>query len=121
MKRTKRIQRQRRHWRVRSRVKGDATRPRLTIFRSNKFIYAQVIDDAAGQTLAAASSSQKTLKDQLGGKLCSIEAAKLVGKTVAESIKGKGVSKVCFDRGPYKYHGRVKALADAAREAGLEF
>ncbi|RMG07255.1 MAG: 50S ribosomal protein L18 [Planctomycetota bacterium] len=121
MKRTKSIQRRRRHWRVRARVKGSPERPRLTVFRSNKYIYAQVIDDTAGQTLAAASSNQKALKEQLGGKLCSVDAAKLVGKTLAEAAKGKGISKVCFDRGPYKYHGRVKALADAAREAGLEF
>ena len=121
MKRDKRISRIRRHWRVRSRVSGTSERPRLSIFRSNKYIYAQVIDDSTGKTLVAASSSQKPLREQLGNKLCSIEAAQLVGKTVAEQAKSSGLEKVCFDRGPYKYHGRVKALADAAREAGLDF
>jgi large subunit ribosomal protein L18 len=122
MKRDKSTQRRRRHWRVRSRVTGTAARPRLTIFRSNKFIYAQVVDDEAGKTLASANTNQKVLKEALGGsKLCSVDAAKLVGKTIAEKAKESGVAKVCFDRGPYQYHGRVKALADAAREAGLDF
>lgn len=114
-------QRVARHWRIRSSVRGTAERPRLAIFRSNKFIYAQLIDDASGKTVAAASSNQKDLQGQLGGKGCNLDAAKLVGQTVAARAKDGGVTKVCFDRGGYRYHGRVKALADAAREAGLEF
>lgn len=114
-------QRVTRHWRMRSRLSGTAARPRLAIFRSNKFIYAQVIDDESGKTLASASSNQKDLQGQLGGKGCNLEAAKLVGQTIAARAKDGGVNKVCFDRGGYRYHGRVKALADAAREAGLEF
>lgn len=110
-----------RHWRVRSHVSGTAERPRLAVFRSNKFVYAQVIDDEAGLTLAAASSNQKDLKTQLGGKCATVVAAKLVGKTVAARAKEKGVARVAFDRGGYQYHGRVKAVADAAREGGLEF
>jgi len=121
MKRDKRVNRIRRHWRVRTRVKGTPERPRLSVHRSNKYVYAQVIDDVTGVTLAAASSIQKSLQGDLGGKFSTLDAAKTVGKTVAERAKEKGVTKVCFDRGGYKYHGRVKALADAAREAGLEF
>ena len=117
----KRTARKRRHWRVRNQLSGTQERPRLTIFRSNKYIFAQVIDDVAGKTLAAANSQQKDLQGALGGKFCTVEAAKLVGKTIAEKVKSSGVTKVSFDRGPYKYHGRIKALADAAREAGLEF
>ena len=110
-----------RHYRVRKHVSGTPERPRLSIYRSNKFVYAQVIDDQNGRTLAAASSIQKDLKTQLGGKCSNMDAAKLVGKTVAQRAKDKGVTKVCFDRGGYQYHGRVKAIADAAREGGLEF
>ena len=117
----KRKQRIRRHWRVRAKVKGTAARPRLSVFRSNKYIAAQLIDDATGKTIVAASSQQKALQEGLTGKFCSVEAATLVGKTLAEKAKGAGLSKACFDRGPYKYHGRVKALASAAREAGLDF
>lgn len=109
--------RKRIHKRIRSRVAGTPSRPRLAIFRSVNHIYAQVIDDAAGHTLAAAASTEKDLK----GKGGNIEGAKLIGKAVAERAKAKGVSKIVFDRGGYLYHGRVKALADAAREAGLEF
>jgi large subunit ribosomal protein L18 len=92
-------------------------RPRLAVFRSVNHIYAQVIDDAVGHTLVAAASTEKELK----GKGGNIEGAKLIGKTVAERAKAKGINKIVFDRGGYLYHGRVKALADAAREAGLEF
>lgn len=109
--------RKRIHKRIRSRVAGTPSRPRLAIFRSVNHIYAQVIDDAAGHTLAAAASTEKDLK----GKGGNVEGAKLIGKAVAERAKAKGVSKIVFDRGGYLYHGRVKALADAAREAGLEF
>lgn len=121
MKRTREINRVRRHWRIRRRVRGTAERPRLAIHRSNKFIYVQVIDDENGQTLAAASTNQKALREQLEGKGASVDAAKLLGTTIAERAKEKGVSRIAFDRGGYKYHGRIKALADAAREAGLEF
>ena len=104
------------HARIRSRVKGTAERPRLAVFRSVKHIYAQVIDDAQGHTLASASSNEKNGAN--GGNLA---GAKSVGKLVAERAKDKGIKAVVFDRGGYLYHGRVKALADAAREGGLEF
>jgi large subunit ribosomal protein L18 len=104
------------HTRIRRRVKGTPERPRLAVFRSVKHIYAQIIDDAEGKTLAAASSNEKNSTN--GGNLA---GAKAVGKAVAERAKDKGVKAVVFDRGGYLYHGRVKALADAAREAGLEF
>jgi len=103
------------HKRIRSRVKGTPDRPRLAVFRSVKHIYAQVIDDTQGHTLAAASSNEKTGAN--GGNLA---GAKSVGKLVAERARDKGIQAVVFDRGGYHYHGRVKALADAAREAGLE-
>jgi large subunit ribosomal protein L18 len=105
------------HKRIRSRVAGTAQRPRLAVFRSTNHIYAQVINDADGRTLVAAASTEKDLR----GKGGNVDGAKLIGKTVAERAKDKGISKVVFDRGGYLYHGRVKALADAAREAGLEF
>ena len=112
--------RTRRQKRVRKRLGGTAERPRLAVFRSSKHIYAQIIDDIAGTTLASASSLDPDLKkDQAygGNKV----AAALVGKAVAERAKGAGIDKVCFDRRSYKYHGRVQALAEAAREAGLQF
>jgi large subunit ribosomal protein L18 len=105
------------HERIRSRVSGTPERPRLAVFRSTNHIYAQVIDDAQGHTLVAAASIEKDLR----GKGGNVEGAKLIGKAVAERAKEKGISKVVFDRGGYQYHGRVKALADAARSAGLEF
>ncbi|HEY3329652.1 MAG TPA: 50S ribosomal protein L18 [Capsulimonadaceae bacterium] len=110
--------RQKRHLRVRKRVEGTPERPRLNIYRSSAHIYAQIIDDAAGKTLAAASSLEKALELKSGGN---VDAAKAVGKLIAERSKTAGVSKVVFDRGGYLYHGRVANLADAAREAGLEF
>lgn len=113
----------RRGARVRNRIrrkKGDGGRPRLSVFRSNKFIYAQVIDDANGVTLASASSLEKDLRSQLKSGSTK-DAAAAVGKAVAERATANGVREVVFDRGPYLYHGRVKALADAAREAGLAF
>ena len=109
--------RKRIHKRIRSRVSGTQARPRLAIFRSVNHIYAQVIDDSEGKTLVAAGSTEKDLR----GKGGNVDGAKLIGKTVAERAKDKGIKKVVFDRGGYLYHGRVKALADAAREAGLEF
>src|SRR5436309_1793798 len=106
------------HKRIRQRVEGSEQRPRLAVFRSLNHIYAQVIDDGKGHTLASASSSEKTAKIGSGGN---VAGAKQVGKLIAERAKEKGINKVVFDRGGYLYHGRVKALADAAREAGLEF
>jgi large subunit ribosomal protein L18 len=110
--------RQRRHVRVRKRVNGTPERPRLNVYRSTAHIYVQVIDDMAGKTLASASSADKALKLKLGGN---IDAAKAVGSEVAKRAIAAGVTKVVFDRGGYLYHGRIAALADAAREAGLEF
>lgn len=112
---------QRRRQRVRrvlTKAAGD--RPRLSVFRSSKHIYAQVIDDAAGRTLAAASSIDKTLKGQMKSGADKAAAAS-VGKLIAERARQAGVTKVVFDRGGYMYHGRIKALADAAREGGLSF
>lgn len=105
------------HKRIRNRLAGTPERPRLAVFRSVNHIYAQVIDDEHGHTLVAAGSIEK----DLGGKGGNVEGAKRIGKAVAERAKDKGITKVVFDRGGYQYHGRVKALADAAREAGLEF
>jgi large subunit ribosomal protein L18 len=113
---TKQQARLRRHRRVRSKVVGTAERPRLAVYRSNRGIAAQVIDDAAGRTLAAASSQDRSL-----AKAGRAEAPAAVGKLVAERAKDAGIATVVFDRGGYLYHGRVKALADAARESGLEF
>ncbi|SJZ91720.1 large subunit ribosomal protein L18 [Pilibacter termitis] len=108
--------RQKRHMRVRNHVSGTAERPRLNVFRSNKNIYAQVIDDVAGVTLASASALDKEIS---GGTKTEVAAA--VGKLVAERATAKGIKVVVFDRGGYLYHGRVAALAEAARENGLEF
>jgi len=108
--------RQRVHDRIRTKVQGTSERPRLNVYRSLNHIYAQVIDDAQGVTLVSASTVAS--KAKTGGN---VAAAKEVGKLVAERAKEKGVKKVVFDRGGYLYHGRIKALADAAREAGLEF
>jgi large subunit ribosomal protein L18 len=115
---TPRAARQRRHIRLRKNVSGTAERPRLAVFRSLTHIYAQVIDDAQGRTVAAASSLEKALKDVKGDKT---ERAKAVGSAVARKAIDAGVTKVVFDRGGNRFHGRVKALADAAREAGLQF
>ena len=112
--------RRRIHERVRTRVMGTTERPRLCVYRSLGHIYTQVIDDRTGQTLASASSVDKETKKNLKGG-GNVAAAKVIGKAIAERAKAAGVSKVVFDRGGYKYHGRVKALADAAREAGLQF
>jgi large subunit ribosomal protein L18 len=108
--------RQRVHARVRRRVQGDGERPRLNVYRSLNHIYAQIIDDSRGETVASASTLAADLKT--GGN---IAAAREVGKLVAERAREKGIKRVVFDRGGYLYHGRIKALADAAREAGLEF
>jgi large subunit ribosomal protein L18 len=112
--------RKRRQKRVRAKISGTAQRPRLNIYRSVANIYAQVIDDTAGHTLVSASTIDKEIASQCAG-LNKTDAAKMVGKTVAERAKAAGIDTVVFDRGGFRYHGRVKALADAAREAGLEF
>lgn len=104
------------HSRIRKKVKGSAERPRLAVFRSVNHIYAQVIDDVSGRTLATASTTEKGLGLKTGGN---VDAAKTVGKTIAERAQQAGISTVVFDRGGYVYHGRVKALLDATREAGL--
>lgn len=112
--------RRRIHRRVRTRVHGTPERPRLCIFRSSRHIYAQVIDDTAGRTLVAASSKDAESAGQSKGG-ANIAAAKVIGKAIAERAVKAGITQVVFDRGGYRYHGRVKALADAAREAGLKF
>jgi large subunit ribosomal protein L18 len=104
------------HTRIRKKVRGSAERPRLAVYRSLNHIYAQVIDDASGKTLATASTTEKAFSGKSGGN---IEAAKFVGKAVAERAREAGIENVVFDRGGYLYHGRVKALIDATREAGL--
>jgi large subunit ribosomal protein L18 len=113
-------QRERRRFRVRRSIRGTAERPRLTVFRSHQHIYAQVIDDATGRTLASASTADRALRDGVGfgGNK---QAAEAVGKAVAERAKAAGIAQVCFDRGSFRYHGRVAALAEAARAAGLQF
>ena len=116
----KAIRLQRRKWNVRNSVSGTQERPRLSVYRSAKHIYAQVIDDVAGRTLAAASSTSGEVRGDLKTG-ANVAAAKVVGKAIAERAKAAGVTKVAFDRGGRKYHGRVKALADAAREGGLQF
>jgi len=110
--------RQRVHKRIREKVRGTAERPRLNVYRSLHHIYAQLIDDFQGKTLVSASTREKGATSKTGGNVAS---AKAVGKALAERAKQKSISKVVFDRGGYLYHGRVKALADAAREAGLQF
>jgi large subunit ribosomal protein L18 len=109
------VARGRRHRRVRKKVRGTAARPRLAVFRSNKHIYAQIIDDVSGVTLASASTMEKAFDGTTG----SVDAAKKIGKLVGERAKGAGVDTVVFDRGGNRYHGRVAGIADGAREAGL--
>lgn len=112
------VARQRRHARVRETISGTANRPRLAVYRSLKHIYAQLIDDVAGRTLASASSLDLTMREQSGTKS---EVAKSVGKLVGERAAQAGIEAIVFDRGGFPYHGRVKALADGARESGLKF
>jgi large subunit ribosomal protein L18 len=119
-KNSRSIARLRRHVRVRKNLAGTAERPRLNVFRSLSGIYAQMIDDQAGRTLLSASSVDRDLREKLKG-LKKSEQAKLVGQTLAERAKDKGIQTVVFDRGGYRYIGRVKALADGAREGGLQF
>jgi large subunit ribosomal protein L18 len=116
----KRLARQRRHARVRKHVSGTADRPRLCVFRSLRHIRAQVIDDTSGHTLAAASTLDGGVRSQIEGKDKSAQAA-AVGEVIAQRALEAGITRIVFDRGGYKYHGRVKRLADAARKAGLEF
>jgi len=110
----------RRKYRVRKKVKGTAQRPRLTVFRSNRHIYAQIIDDTAGVTLACASTLSKDVRQQVA-KLSKKDAAKLVGQLLAKQAIDVGIRQVCFDRSRFKYHGRVQALAEGARQGGLIF
>ncbi len=117
---TKQERRQRVHYRIRKVVNGTSERPRMVVFRSNKQIYVQVVDDTKGVTLASASSLEKALADKCKG-VSGIEAAKIVGGCIAQRALEKGIETVSFDRGGYLYHGRVKSLADAAREGGLKF
>lgn len=119
-KEDKNLSRIKRHLRIRKKIKGTPERPRLAVFRSEKHIYAQIIDDTKGHTLVAASTLDKELRGKLV-KTYNVEAAKEVGKLIAQRALGLGIKKVVFDRGGFKYHGRIKALANAAREAGLEF
>ena len=114
----KNAKRVKRHGRVRRYIQGTAETPRLNVFRSLSNIYAQIIDDESGKTLVAASTIEKSVKETYGGN---IEAAKAIGKTIAERALAKGIKNVVFDRGGYIYHGRVKALAEGAREGGLKF
>ena len=117
---TRSLARVRRHARIRKRISGTPERPRLDVFRSLTDIYAQIIDDNAGQTLVSASTIDKELRTKMEG-LTKVEQAKLVGKAVAERASTKGIETVVFDRGGYRYIGRAKALADGAREGGLKF
>lgn len=112
------VRRQKLRWRIRTKISGTATKPRLSVFRSNKDIYAQLIDDVSGMTLASANSRQKDVAAQAGTKT---EKALSVGKVLAEKAKALGIETCVFDRGGYLYHGRVKAIADGAREGGLKF
>ena len=113
--------RKRRHLRVRARVFGTPERPRLNVFRSNKNIYAQIIDDMRGHTLVAASTLEREVRERFPNPHPKVEEARVVGQVIGERALAKGITKVVFDRGGYKYHGRVKALADGARAAGLQF
>ena len=119
---TKEDRRERIKYRIRKRVRGTEARPRLTVFRSTAHVYVQVVDDMSGRTIASASSVEPTVKGALGtGKGGNIAGAQAIGKAIAERLLEKGVKRVVFDRNGFLYHGRVKAVADAAREAGLEF
>ena len=119
-KKSRNVARKRRHQRVRKKVIGTAERPRLNVYRSLKDIYVQVIDDGEGRTLVSASSLETGLRNEMKGKT-KTEQARMVGEKIAERAKAEGISQVVFDRGGYKYIGRVQALAEGAREGGLEF
>jgi large subunit ribosomal protein L18 len=113
-------ERRRIHKRIRAKILGNSNRPRLCVYRSQKYVYAQIVDDTKGATLVAASTAEKDLRGSLK-QTGNIEASKLVGKIIAERAKAKGIEAVVFDRGGYLYHGRIKAIAEAARESGLKF
>ncbi len=113
--------RRRAHQRLRQRLAGTAERPRLSVFKSEKYVYAQVIDDGTGKTIVAAASLEPSLKERITGGAATRAAAKVVGEAVAERALAKGIDKVVFDRGGYLYHGKVKELAEAARAKGLQF
>ncbi len=117
----KRYRRERAHERLRQRIVGTAERPRLAVFKSAKYVYAQVIDDEKGTTLVSATSLEASVKGKIEGSAANKEAAKVVGETVAERALARGIQKVVFDRGGYLYHGKVKELAEAARAKGLQF
>jgi len=117
MRGTRTDARRRRHFRVRKSVQGTASKPRLAVFRSNKYIYAQVIDDESGRTIVSASSRESAVK----GSTLTVDTATEVGRLVGARAQDAGISAVAFDRGGFKYHGRIKALADAARDTGLKF
>ena len=117
----KRYRRERAHERLRQRIVGTAERPRLAVFKSAKYVYAQVIDDEKGTTLVSATSLEDSVKGRIEGSAANKAAAKLVGETVAERALARGIQKVVFDRGGYLYHGKVKELAEAARAKGLQF
>lgn len=112
--------REKRHYRLRNKISGTAQRPRLAVFRSDKHMYAQIIDDVAGHTLVSASTVEKEAKEKLD-KTSNIAAAQFVGELIGRRAVEQGITEVVFDRGGYVYHGKVKALAEAAREAGLQF
>jgi large subunit ribosomal protein L18 len=120
---TREDRRQRIKFRIRKRVSGDQARPRLTVFRSLSHIYVQVIDDMTGNTVVSAGTNEPALKKELSGKTRggNVAGAQFIGKTIAQRLIEKGIKKVVFDRNGYLYHGRIRAVADAAREAGLEF
>jgi large subunit ribosomal protein L18 len=113
-------ERRRIHRRIREKISGSPNRPRLCVYRSSKYVYAQIVDDTQGKTLVAASTAEKGIRGDLK-QAANIQASKLVGKAIAERAKAKGIETVVFDRGGYLYHGRVKAVAEAARESGLKF
>ena len=119
-KKSRSVNRVKKHLKIRNRFSGTAERPRLAVFRSNNHMYAQIIDDTVGKTLCAASTVQKDIKAELE-KTNNVDAASFVGKVIAERALALGIKQVVFDRGGYIYHGKVQALADAAREAGLAF
>ncbi|MCD7778772.1 MAG: 50S ribosomal protein L18 [Clostridiales bacterium] len=119
-KQDRKVARAKRHQRIRNKISGTAAQPRLAVFRSNMHIYAQIIDDTAGNTLVAASTMEKDIKNSIS-KTNDVEAAKAVGTAVAKKALDKGIDTVVFDRGGFIYHGKIKALAEAAREAGLKF
>jgi len=117
----KRIRRKRAHARIRNRVSGTAERPRLAVFKSGRYVYAQLIDDQNGSTLAQANSKESDLLSKIEGGAASRAAARLIGETIAERAKDRGIERCVFDRGGYIYHGKVKELAEGARSKGLEF